>query len=141
MYTSKTSIKVRYAETDKMGIVYHSNYYVYFEVAREDFIKGSGITYKEMEDSGVMMPLAETHCKYMNAARYADELIVETSMKELSPVKVVLEYNVTRKSDGVRIAKGRTVQAFVDSSIFKIINLKKQYPAIWDKLRKLGSEE
>jgi len=134
MFNSITNIKVRYAETDKMGIVYHSNYYIYFEVAREDFIKAAGIEYRDMEDMGIMMPLVETRCKYHEGAKYADELIIETSLKELSPIKVVLKYNVIRKYDNKIIAEGETIQAFVDKNSFKIVNLRKKYTDIWNKI-------
>lgn len=134
MFKSTTNIKVRYAETDKMGIVYHSNYYIYFEVAREDFIKAVGIEYKDMEDMGIMMPLVETRCKYHEGAKYADELIIETSLKELSPIKVVLKYNVIRKYDNKILAEGETTQAFVDMNTFKIVNLRKKYANIWGKI-------
>lgn len=134
MFKSNTNIKVRYAETDKMGIVYHSNYYIYFEVAREDFIEKTGIKYKNIEDMGIMMPIVETRCKYHDAARYADELVIETSLKELSPIKVVLRYNVIRKADDKIIAEGETTQTFVNKDTFKIVNLKKKYTEIWDKM-------
>jgi acyl-CoA thioester hydrolase len=134
MYKSSTKIIVRYAETDQMGIVHHANYYVYFEAAREDFILGSGIRYIDMEDQGVMMPLAETECRYYEGAKYADVLIVETTLEELSPVKVVLQYDVIRERDGKLLARGKTVQTFVDKNTFKIINLKKKHPDIWEKL-------
>jgi len=134
MFKSVTNIKVRYAETDKMGIVYHSNYYIYFEVAREDFIKAAGIEYKDMENMGIMMPLVETRCKYHEGAKYADELIVETSLKEISPIKVVLKYDVIRKDDNKIIAEGETTQAFVDKNTFKIVNLKKKYIDVWNKI-------
>lgn len=137
MYKSETRITVRYAETDQMGIVHHSNYYVYFETAREDFIEGASISYKNMEEAGVMMPLVETQCKYYEGAKYADKLIVETMLEELSPVKVALNYNVIREIDGKLLAKGKTVQAFVDKNTFRIINLKKKYTELWGKLERL----
>lgn len=137
MYKSTTSIKVRYAETDQMGIVHHSNYYVYFEAAREDFIAGAGISYKNIEDEGIMMPLVETQCKYQEAAKYSDELIIETVLEELSPVKVELQYTVIRKCDGRVLAKGRTVQTFVDKETFKIVNIKRKNPLVWEKLSQL----
>jgi acyl-CoA thioester hydrolase len=137
MYSSKTKIRVRYAETDQMSVVHHANYYVYFEEAREDFIAGAGIRYNDMEKSGIMMPLIETHCKYYVGAKYDDTLIVETSMEELSAVKVVLQYVVTKESDGSLIAKGKTVQAFVNKDSFKILNLKKSYFDLWLKLETL----
>lgn len=137
MYKSTTNLKVRYAETDQMGIVHHSNYYVYFEAAREDFIAGAGISYKEMEDQHIMMPLVETQCRYSEGAKYPDKLIIETTIEELSPAKVTLQYNVIREADGKIISKGKTVQAFVDKNTFRIINLKKKYPEIWGKLEGL----
>lgn len=140
MYKSTTKLKVRYAETDQMGIVHHSNYYVYFEAAREDFIVGAGISYKEMEDQGIMMPLIETQCKYLEGAKYADSIIIETSTEELTPIKVTLKYDVIRECDGKLLAKGKTVQAFVDKNNFKIINLKRKYPDIWSKLEKLSEK-
>lgn len=141
MLKSTTNIRVRYAETDKMGIVYHSNYYIYFEVAREDFIKEAGLQYKDMEDMGIMMPLVETRCKYHNGAKYADELIVETSLKEISPIKVILKYNVIRKNDNKIIVDGETTQAFVDKNTFKIVNLKKKYSDIWEKMCALKQDK
>ncbi|ERI91817.1 acyl-CoA thioester hydrolase, YbgC/YbaW family [Clostridiales bacterium oral taxon 876 str. F0540] len=137
MYKSTTELKVRYAETDQMGIVHHSNYYVYFETAREDFILGAGISYKEIEDKGIMMPLVETQCRYIEGAKYADELIIETSLQELSPVKVVLEYKVIRVKDGRLISKGKTIQTFVDSDSFKIVNLKKANADLWERFERL----
>lgn len=137
MYSSKTRIRVRYAETDQMAVVHHANYYIYFEEAREDFIAGAGIRYNDLEGLGIMMPLIETHCKYYIGAKYDDVLIVETSMEELSAVKVVLQYIVTKESDNTLIAKGRTVQAFVSKDSFRILNLKKRYLELWVKLEKL----
>jgi acyl-CoA thioester hydrolase len=137
VYKSVTELTVRYAETDQMGIVHHSNYYVYFEAAREDFIAGSGIKYKDMEAEGIMMPIAETQCKYHEGAKYADELIIETIVEELSPVKVELQYTVLRKADGKLLARGKTVQAFVDKNSFRVLNIKKKHPDIWLKLEAL----
>ena len=137
MYSSKTRIRVRYAETDQMAVVHHANYYIYFEEAREDFIAGAGIRYNDLEGLGIMMPLIETHCKYYIGAKYDDVLIVETSMEELSAVKVVLQYIVTKESDNTLIAKGRTVQAFVSKDSFRILNLKKRYLELWVKLETL----
>ena len=131
-----TNIRVRYAETDAMGVVHHSSYYLYFEEAREDLIKALGIKYKDMEDMGVMMPLVETHCKYIEAAKYGDELIITSSVKEITPVKVRINYIVKRKEDNKLLAKGETLQTFVDKNTFKIINLQRSYPKIWEIFNK-----
>ncbi|WP_461205339.1 acyl-CoA thioesterase [Clostridium sp. DL1XJH146] len=137
MYTSVTEIKVRYAETDKMGIVYHSNYYIYFEEGREDLIAYTGITYKGLEDAGVMMPLIETHCKYYEGAEYNDMLVMDTFLEKITPVKAIINYVVRKEKNDNLVVKGSTVQTFVDSETFKIINLKKTKPEIWDRVQKL----
>lgn len=129
---SLTKIIVRYAETDAMAVVYHANYYTYFEVAREDLIREFGMSYNDMEKIGVMMPLVETHCKYIEAAKYDDTLIVESFIEELTPIKVRIQYIVRRENDNKLIAKGNTLQTFVDRNSFKIINLKRTHKEIWD---------
>ena len=130
---SLTRIKVRYAETDAMAIVHHANYYIYFEVAREDLIKEFGISYKEIEESGLMMPLIETQCRYMDAAKYDDDLIVEASIDEITSIKVKIKYLVRREADNKILAKGSTLQTFVDSKTFKIISLEKTNIDVWNK--------
>jgi len=136
MYISETKLKVRYVETDRMGIVHHSNYYAWFEVGRGDFITKSGMTYNDMEKQGVMMPLVETYCKYYEGAKYEDDIIIQTSIGEMSPVKVIFNYNVIREADGKLMAKGKTTQTFVNNQ-FKIVNLKKIHSELWEKLQNL----
>lgn len=131
-----TEIRVRYAETDAMAVVHHANYYLYFEVARENMIREFGISYKEMEELGIMMPLVETKCKYIDAAKYDDLLLIESKIIELTAVKVKIEYKVIKKDTGKLVATGETLQTFVDSKNFKIINLKRTREDIWNKLSK-----
>ncbi|WP_017212914.1 acyl-CoA thioesterase [Clostridium beijerinckii] len=136
MYISETKIVVRYAETDKMGIVHHSNYFIWFEAGRTDFIKGSNISYSEMEENGILIPLAGSNCKYIIGAKYEDELIIKTWVKQLTPVKVEFNYSVIRENDQKEIAKGSTLHVFVNND-FKIINLKKVNKEIFNKLESL----
>ncbi len=131
MKINETKIKVRYAETDQMGVVHHSRYYPWFEVGRTELFASGGKTYGDMEKEGVMMPLVETRCRYIIPARYEDELIIKTKVASLSGVKIEFEYDVIRQSDGTLLAKGYTLMAFTDLS-FKPVNLKKQNPAFWD---------
>ncbi|MFT8313650.1 MAG: thioesterase family protein [Clostridium sp.] len=137
MFINDTILKVRYAETDKMGIVHNSRYYIWFEVARDEYIEKLNITYKELEDMGIMMPLVETHCKYLEGAKYGDEILIKTSVIEISGVKVVFNYDVFRNNDKKLLAKGGTTQAFVNSNEFKIVNIKKKYPEVWKLFEKL----
>lgn len=136
MYISETKIVVRYAETDQMGIVHHSNYLIWFEAGRTDFVKGSKISYSEMEKEGILIPLAESNCKYIIGAKYEDELTIKTWIKELTPVKVEFNYSVIREKDKKEIAKGSTIHVFVNKD-FKIINLKKNHPLMFEKLQSL----
>ena len=136
MYINEAKIKVRYAETDKMGIVYHSNYLIYFEIGRTEFINECGISYLEMEQMGIMIPLLESNCKYVQGAKYADELTVKTWIEELSAAKVRFSYSIIRESDGKEITRGNTLHVFVDNG-FKIINLKKKFPEIMSMLEGL----
>lgn len=136
MYINECKVKVRYVETDQMGIVHHSNYYAWFEVGRGEFIVEGGMTYRDMEELGVMMPVLESHCKYIEGAKYEDDLIIQTWIEEMNGAKVIFAYNVVRGKDKKIIAKGSTKHAFVDNN-FKIVNIKKKNPDIWSKLEKL----
>jgi acyl-CoA thioester hydrolase len=116
MPSSVSTLRVRYAETDKMGVVYYANYLVWFEVGRADLLRSLGWTYREIELDGVSLPVIEAHCDYHRPARYDDELEVRTEGRLLSPVRVEFNYQVVRKSDAVVSATGRTVHAALDPS-------------------------
>jgi acyl-CoA thioester hydrolase len=113
---SVSTVRVRYAETDKMGVVYYANYFVWFEVARADLLRSLGWTYREMEEDGVALPVIEAHCEYKQSARYDDELDVKTKGSMLSAVRMQFEYEVVRRADGMVAAVGRTVHAALDRS-------------------------
>jgi acyl-CoA thioester hydrolase len=114
MRSSISTLRVRYAETDKMGVVYYANYLVWFEVARADLLRSLGWTYREMEHAGVSLPVIEAHCEYHRAARYDDEIEVRTEGRMLSPVRMEFQYKVFRRDDQVLTASGRTVHAALD---------------------------
>jgi acyl-CoA thioester hydrolase len=92
MFTSQTQIRVRYAETDQMGVVYHSNFFPYFESARAESIRDLGFTYADMERMGVIMPVVDVHCRYLRPAKYDDLLTIKTMLKEL-PVHHKIEFH------------------------------------------------
>ena len=141
MKISKTELTVRYAETDQMGIVHHSVYPIWYEAGRTDYIKMFGISYTEMEAAGVMMPLINLTCHYGIPAKYEDVVVVETRATKLSAAKMVLYYEVKRKSDGVLLGSGTTEHGFVDSKTFKPINVKKKIPALFAKISEDIREE
>jgi acyl-CoA thioester hydrolase len=105
---------VRYAETDKMGVVYYAHYFVWFEVGRTDLLRDAGWTYRDMETGGVTLPVIEAHCEYRQSAKYDDELEIHTSGALRSPVRIEFAYEVIRPGDQTMIATGRTVHASLD---------------------------
>ncbi len=114
--SSRSTVRVRYAETDKMGVVYYANYFVWFEVARADLLRSLGWSYREMEHAGVSLPVIEAECQYLRPARYDDELEVRTEGRLLSPVRMEFIYEVRLLADAVVSASGRTVHASLDPS-------------------------
>jgi acyl-CoA thioester hydrolase len=109
-----STVRVRYAETDKMGVVYHSNYLVWFEIGRTDWLRETGLTYRSMEEDGIQLPVIEAHCEYRLGARYDDEVEIRTRAKKLSPVRVQFDYEAARRADGAVLATGYTVHATID---------------------------
>ena len=111
---SVSRVRVRYAETDKMGVVYHANYFVWFEIGRSDLLRHAGWTYREMESEGFSLPVIEAHCDYKQPARYDDELEVRVEAALASPARVAFTYEVVRPSDAQTLVTGRTIHAAVD---------------------------
>jgi acyl-CoA thioester hydrolase len=107
-------VRVRYAETDKMGVVYYANYLVWFEVGRTDLLRESGWDYREMEKEGYALPVIEAHCAYREPAKYDDMLEVRTSGTLLSPVRVKFTYEIVRAADTAVLATGTTIHATLD---------------------------
>lgn len=113
MISFETKIRVEYHHTDQMGIVHHSNYVKFFEVARTEWLRASGLTYAEMERRGVMMPIVDVAVKYRNPALY-DELISVTAYVDEPPMaRMTFRYEV-RGEDGRDIASGSTTLGFID---------------------------
>lgn len=113
MYTSEIKLRVRYAETDKMGYCYYGNYAEYFEVGRVEALRALGATYKEMEDNGVMLPVLSFSIKYFKPAFYDDLLTIKTTIIELPTTRLHFTYE-TLSELGVVLNKAETTLAFVD---------------------------
>jgi acyl-CoA thioester hydrolase len=111
MPLSITTLRVRYAETDRMGVVYYANYLVWFEVARADLLRTLGWTYREMEDTGVFLPVIDAQCEYRRSARYDDEVEIRTTGRLISPVRMEFQYEVFVKGQSDAAAVGRTIHA------------------------------
>ena len=113
MYSFETKLRVRYAETDQMGYVYYGNYASYFEVARVDMLRSIGLSYKGMEESGIMMPVLELKCKYIKPAFYDDLLTVKVIISEIPKTRILFNYELTNES-GALIHLGETTLVFVN---------------------------
>jgi acyl-CoA thioester hydrolase len=109
-------VRVRYAETDQMGVVYHSNYLIWFEIGRTDWLRATGWTYREMEAEGIQLPVIEVHCEYRTGARYDDDVEIQTRAHKVSAVRVQFDYKATRRADGALLATGYSVHAVVDGT-------------------------
>jgi acyl-CoA thioester hydrolase len=112
--TGSTTVRVRYAETDQMGVVYYANYFAWFEVGRCEALRAAGFTYKGLEAQGVMLPVLEASCRYAQPGRYDDEITVIATGRLLSGARLAFDYELVRSADGTLLATGRTVHAAVN---------------------------
>ncbi len=127
---SETILTVRYAETDRMGIVHHSVYPVWFEAGRTDLIKLAGVRYSDLEKRGILLPLLSMKVIYKNYADYEDTITVTTSVKSLSYTRIVFEYKINKNKVPDIIASGETEHAFTDAGL-RPFNLRKRNPDIY----------
>ncbi|WP_130807683.1 acyl-CoA thioesterase [Senegalia massiliensis] len=137
---NKTTIRARYSETDQMGVIYHANYFNWFEIGRTSFFRNLGYDYKKLENEGVLLPVIDVGCKYIVSAKYDDEIIIETYIEKLKGVKIKYKYNIIRKRDNLLLAEGYTLHAFVNKDL-KPINFKKKYNELWNKLNEAIEKE
>lgn len=109
-------VRVRYAETDRMGVVYYANYLVWFEVGRTEWLRDAGWTYRAMEAEGMTLPVIDAQCAYRQSARYDDELEIRTRGRLVSPARLAFDYEIVRRTDEAVVATGRTTHAAIGSS-------------------------
>lgn len=107
------NVRVRYAETDKMGVVYHGNYAQYFEIGRVEWLRNLGISYKKMEDLGVMLPVVSLTMNYKKSAYYDDDLSIRTIFKKMTSVKIEFDYELYNQN-GDLLTTGNSVLVFVN---------------------------
>lgn len=129
----RTELIVRYSETDQMGVVHHSRYFPWFEVGRTEFFKSTGTSYSDVEAQGILLPLVDCYGKFLEGAKYADEIILEVRLTVLKAASCKFEYTVIRKSDEKILTTGYTTHAFTTPE-FKPLNLKKVNPEIYKVL-------
>lgn len=133
--SATTSLRVRYADTDRMGFVYYANYLIYFEVGRTEFIRQLWKPYSELEADGYILPVLNAGVEYLNSARYDDLLTIKTTLKEYTQVKLYFEYEIYR-DDLTLIAKGFTKHCFADPN-GKPRRMQKE---MWEFFESLGKD-
>ena len=116
MPSTSSRVRVRYAETDAMGIAYYGNYFTWFEVGRTDLLRRLGRRYRDLEREGILLPVVEALCRFRAPARYDDELEVSTRGGLRSAVRVEFRYEVHRSDDGTLLATGHTLHAATDAA-------------------------
>lgn len=128
-----TDIRVRYAETDGMKVVYHGNYLVYFEEARTNLFRNIGIVYSEIEKTGIFLVVVEAHLNFRRSAIYDDILHVKATLSELPAMKLTINYEITRNNDAESLVLGQTIHAFINEQTNKPIRPPKEYIALMRK--------
>lgn len=131
MFIAETKIRVRYGETDQMGYLYYGNYALYYEVGRAEAIRQLGFTYRELEEMGIMMPVAELNVQYYRPALYDDLITVKTLLKELPTGPKIQFHSELYNEAGVFLNKGVTTLVFFDPKEKKKVNMP---PVLYDRL-------
>ncbi|WP_270181952.1 acyl-CoA thioesterase [Alkalihalobacillus sp. CinArs1] len=143
MFISTTPITVRYAETDQMGVVYHANYLIWFELGRTTLINDLGFKYADMEEEGILSPVVDIEASYKRPVRYGDEVRVKTWVEHYDGIRVVYGYEVTKEDDTICVT-GKSVHTCVKKESFRPISIKKRFPKWheeYEKVKKPLSKE
>jgi acyl-CoA thioester hydrolase len=124
---NETKVRVRYAETDQMGVVYHSNHLIWFEVGRVEFMRQMGFSYRDMErEEGLFIAVAEAKCRYRAPVYYDEEVLVRTRLKTVRESVIVFSYELARANTGALLAEGETTHVVTDSEM-KVSALPNKY--------------
>ncbi len=133
IYISETLFTARYAETDQMGIIHHSCYPVWFEAGRTDFIRKLGVSYSEIEQQGLLLPLIELKCVFKGAGKYEDKITVKTMLKNITYTRTFFYYEVYSNNLPEPITTGETIHAWTTKEL-KPVNIKKAAPELYNIL-------
>ncbi len=115
MFIHETKVRVRYGETDQMGVVYYGNYALYYETGRVEALRSLGITYREMEESGVQMPVLEMQCRYLAPALYDEHLTIRTIIREMPTARIAFDFEVLNEQAQL-LNRGMVSLAFINTS-------------------------
>lgn len=116
-------LRVRYADTDAMGVVHHANYLAYFEAGRVELLRSVGISYRDLEQRGFLAPVVEVTCRYRAPAYFDDLLLVRTRLAEARPARFAFEYDIVREADETLVAQGRSLHACLDRTTLRPVRI------------------
>jgi acyl-CoA thioester hydrolase len=134
-FKSTTKMRVRYGETDQMGVAYYGNYAQYFEVGRVEALREIGMTYRSMEEKGVMLPVSEFCVKYLSSAKYDDEIKVMTAITSVEGARIRFDYELFN-AENKCLAKAHTVLVFVNKESMRPIAAPKDFLSILEEYEK-----
>lgn len=134
MITAETKIRVRYAETDKMGYVYYGNYAAFYEVGRTELMRKWGFSYKDMEEKGFIMPVLEMKCRYIKPAFYDDVLRVKTYINELPESRITFYYEIYNDATDILLNKGETTLVFLSAENLRLTKAPKWFIDVLKKM-------
>jgi len=136
MHAHETRLRVRYAETDQMGVAYYANYFVWMEVGRVEYCRAAGVRYRDLEErDGILLAVAEANCRYVSPARYDEEVVVKTWVGRAHARMVEFRYEMRRAGDGRLLATGWTKHLFCNAQMRPV-----RLPAQYRPLFGIGSE-
>jgi acyl-CoA thioester hydrolase len=137
---NESTIRVRYQETDQMGVVYYANFFVWFEIGRVEFLRQLGFSYRDMErEDGCFIAVVEARCRYRAPARYDDEITIRTRLKFCRASMIQFSYELVRGGDGAVLAEGETTHMVTDAQM-KVRPLPEKYAAVFEKLSAARAE-
>lgn len=134
--THKLEIQLRYSDTDQMGVIYHANYFSFFEQARTQFLRDLGFDYYKVEEDGIIFPVRDVSCTYLKAIRFKEKIFITTKVHHLTKVKITY-YHEIYNSSGELKAKGYTTVISVDKETFNIVKMDEKLKLIYDKYKEL----
>lgn len=132
MYTQQAQVRVRYAETDQMGVVYYGNYAQYFEIGRVEALRNLGTTYRQMEEEGIMLPVITLQCKYIRPAKYDDLLTIKTTIAKIPDTRIQFDHEIFNEA-GTLLVKGFVELVFVNAKTMRPCAAPHGFVALFEK--------
>lgn len=140
MMKSMLEIQLRYSDTDQMGVIYHANYFSFYEQGRTNFLRELGFDYHEIEKNGIIFPIREVSNTYLKSIRYGEKIIVSTTVSTVSKIKITYYHEIHNQFGEIK-SKGYTTVVCVDKNTFQVIKMDERLPEIFQKYQDLMKKD